>query len=115
MQQAACRLCGAACIRATHEHSADQTVVSSTASTSVQDWCCLLQASFEPPGLSVSVKKDRAVENLMAGNDTPFIINVVASGRERAIMKQLTKSFKPGEDRFAGLDTQVSTWQQYTS
>lgn len=42
-----------------------------------------LQASFDPPGVSVAVKKDRAVEPLMVlGNK--FILNVLAQGKEKA-------------------------------
>ena len=68
-----------------------------------------MQASFDPPGLSFSVKKDRAVESLLAAKGLPFVINVLAAGKEKTAMKQMTKSFKPGEDRFAGLDTKVGT------
>ena len=66
----------------------------------------LPQASFDPPGLSVAVKKDRAAEALLSPG-ARFIVNIMAEGHERPLMKQLLKSFKPGEDRFAGLDVEV--------
>jgi hypothetical protein len=66
----------------------------------------VLQASFDPPGLSVAVKKDRAAEPLLAPG-AKFVVNILAEGREKPVIKQLLKPFKPGEDRFAGLDTQV--------
>jgi flavin reductase (DIM6/NTAB) family NADH-FMN oxidoreductase RutF len=64
------------------------------------------QASFDPPGLSVAVKKDRAAEALLSPG-AKFIVNIMAEGHERPLMKQLLKPFKPGEDRFAGLDIEV--------
>ena len=66
----------------------------------------LAQASFDPPGLSVAVKKDRAAEPLLTIG-AKFNVNILAAGKEKAVMKQLLKRFKPGEDRFAGLDVQV--------
>ena len=46
------------------------------------------------------------MENLLNGG-SQFVVNILAEGDHKALMKQLLKSFKPGEDRFAGLDTQV--------
>jgi flavin reductase (DIM6/NTAB) family NADH-FMN oxidoreductase RutF len=66
----------------------------------------VLQASFDPPGLSVAVKKDRAAEALLAVG-SKFVVNILAEGKEKPVIKQLLKSFKPGEDRFAGLEIQV--------
>ena len=66
----------------------------------------LTQASFDPPGLSVAVKKDRAADPLLSPG-AKFIVNIMAEGHERPLMKQLLKPFKPGEDRFAGLDIEV--------
>ena len=41
-----------------------------------------MQASFDPPGLSIAVKKDRAVETLLVmGNK--FNVNVLAQGKEK--------------------------------
>lgn len=68
----------------------------------------IVQASFDPPGLSVAVKKDRAAEGLLAIG-SKFVVNILAEGREKPVIKQLLKQFKPGEDRFAGLDTQACT------
>ena len=48
--------------------------------------CCVcLQASFDPPGLSIAVKKDRAVETLLVmGNK--FNVNVLAQGKEKVLL-----------------------------
>ena len=60
------------------------------------------QASFSPPGLTVAVAKDRAVEALLHVGDA-FALNVLAAGRETGPMKQFLQPFAPGADRFAGL------------
>ncbi|MGC6484009.1 MAG: diflavin flavoprotein, partial [Synechococcus sp.] len=60
------------------------------------------QASFSPPGLTVAVAKDRAVEALLHKGDR-FALNVLAEGRETGPMKQFLQPFAPGADRFAGL------------
>ncbi|MBC5795108.1 flavin reductase [Sphaerospermopsis sp. LEGE 00249] len=60
------------------------------------------QASFSPPGLTIAVAKDRAMEN-MTYTGSKFVVNILAEGRE--IRKQFMKVYAPGQDRFAGLDT----------
>jgi flavin reductase (DIM6/NTAB) family NADH-FMN oxidoreductase RutF/flavodoxin len=61
------------------------------------------QASFTPPGFTVAVAKDRAVESLLHVGDS-FLLNVLAEGRDSGPMKQFLKPFAPGADRFAGLE-----------
>jgi len=61
------------------------------------------QASFSPPGITVAVAKDRAVEQLLH-NGNHFALNVLASGREKDLMKHFLQPFAPGADRFAGLE-----------
>ncbi|MFM9111197.1 MAG: flavin reductase, partial [Prochlorococcaceae cyanobacterium] len=61
------------------------------------------QASFTPPGFTVAVAKDRAVEGLLHIGD-PFALNVLAAGREKGPMKRFLQPFSPGADRFAGLE-----------
>ncbi|MCP9916343.1 diflavin flavoprotein [Cyanobium sp. ATX 6F1] len=61
------------------------------------------QASFSPPGLTVAVAKDRAVEELMHVGGV-FALNVLAEGRSSGPMKQFLQPFPPGADRFAGLE-----------
>ena len=65
------------------------------------------QASFSPPGLTVAVAKDRAVEALLHVGDR-FALNVLAAGRESGPMKQFLQPFAPGADRFAGLELEHS-------
>jgi flavorubredoxin/flavin reductase (DIM6/NTAB) family NADH-FMN oxidoreductase RutF len=59
------------------------------------------QASFNPPGLTIAVAKDRAIEPLThSGNE--FVLNILAEGKE--LRKHFMKSYAPGQDRFAGID-----------
>jgi flavorubredoxin/flavin reductase (DIM6/NTAB) family NADH-FMN oxidoreductase RutF len=60
------------------------------------------QASFSPPGFTVAVARDRAVENLLHVG-VRFALNVLAAGREKELMKRFLKPFAPGADRFEGL------------
>ncbi|AFY76259.1 putative flavoprotein [Pleurocapsa sp. PCC 7327] len=65
------------------------------------------QASFEPPGFTVAVAKDRAIESLMQVGDK-FVLNVLEEGKYQALMKHFLKRFPPGADRFAGVKTQFA-------
>ena len=66
------------------------------------------QASFEPPGLTIAVAKDRAIESLMQVGDR-FVLNILEEGKYQGLMKHFLKRFKPGADRFAGVKTQTAT------
>jgi flavin reductase (DIM6/NTAB) family NADH-FMN oxidoreductase RutF len=65
------------------------------------------QASFEPPGFTVAVAKDRAIESLLQVEDT-FVLNILEEGKYQALMKHFLKRFPPGADRFAGVKTQTA-------
>ncbi len=60
------------------------------------------QATFNPPGVTVAVAKDRALESLTHTGDK-FVLNILAEGKQ--LRKHFMKNFAPGEDRFAGLET----------
>jgi flavin reductase (DIM6/NTAB) family NADH-FMN oxidoreductase RutF len=66
------------------------------------------QASFEPPGFTVAVAKDRAIESLLQIEDT-FVLNILEEGKYQALMKHFLKRFPPGADRFAEVETQIAT------
>ena len=66
------------------------------------------QASFDPPGLTIAVAKDRAIESLMQVGDR-FVLNVLEEGKYQGLMKHFLKRFKPGADRFAGVKTQIAS------
>jgi len=73
--------------------------VSALSGAMVASW--VSQASFSPPGFTVAVAKDRAVEGLLHVGDS-CALNILASGRETGPMKQFLQPFPPGADRFAG-------------
>lgn len=77
----------------------------SVSSAMLASW--VSQASFEPPGFTIAVAKDRAIESLMQVGDG-FVLNVLEEGKYQPLMKHFLKRFKPGADRFAGVDTQTA-------
>ena len=95
------RVIGSLCVLTTRKGELSGAMVASWVS----------QASFTPPGITVAVAKDRAVEALLHKGDR-FALNVLAEGRETAPMKQFLQPFAPGADRFAGLDLQESPGDQ---
>ncbi len=95
VEQAVGRLVGSLCVVTTRKGDASSAMLASWVS----------QATFSPPGFTVSVAKDRAIESLMyPGN--PFVLNILAEGSHLGPMKHFLKPFGPGEDRFAGIDIQ---------
>ncbi len=62
------------------------------------------QASFSPPGITVAVAKDRAIETLMQVGDR-FVINVLQENNYQKLFRQFLKRFPPGADRFEGIGT----------
>ncbi|AHJ27291.1 diflavin flavoprotein [Nodularia spumigena CS-584] len=65
------------------------------------------QASFNPPGLTIAVAKDRALETLMhSGNK--FVLNILPEGKHIGLMKHFLKPFAPGQDRFGDVATEES-------
>ena len=66
------------------------------------------QASFNPPGFTVAVAKDRAIESLMQVGDA-FVLNILEAGKYQALMKHFLKRFPPGADRFAGVEIQAAS------
>jgi flavorubredoxin/flavin reductase (DIM6/NTAB) family NADH-FMN oxidoreductase RutF len=69
------------------------------------DW--ISQATFNPPGLTIAVAKDRAIESLLYQGDQ-FVVNILEEGKHLGLMKHFLKPFAPGEDRFAGVATEDS-------
>jgi flavorubredoxin/flavin reductase (DIM6/NTAB) family NADH-FMN oxidoreductase RutF len=63
------------------------------------------QASLDPPGLTIAVAKDRAIESFLHTGDS-FVLNVLQEGQQLKLMRHFLKWFPPGADRFAGLQTQ---------
>ncbi|MFM2080510.1 MAG: putative diflavin flavoprotein 6 [Cyanobacteriota bacterium] len=99
--QALGRVVGSLCVLTTSKGSGEQQL----SGAMVASW--VSQASFSPPGLTVAVARDRAVEALLHVGDV-FALNVLAAGRESGPMKQFLQPFAPGADRFAGLELERS-------
>ncbi len=62
------------------------------------------QASFEPPGITVAVAKDRAIEALMQVGDR-FVLNILREENHQSLLRHFLRRFPPGADRFAGVNT----------
>ncbi len=62
----------------------------------------VMQAGFDPPMVSVAVRKGRYVaEWLRAGE--PFVLNIVPDGQAKTL-RHFSRGFAPGEPAFAGLE-----------
>jgi flavorubredoxin/flavin reductase (DIM6/NTAB) family NADH-FMN oxidoreductase RutF len=72
------------------------------ASAMVASW--VSQASFDPPGITVAVAKDRAIEALMQVGDR-FVLNILREDNHQPLLRHFLKRFPPGADRFAGVAT----------
>ncbi len=66
------------------------------------------QASFNPPGLTIAVAKDRAIESFMHTGD-PFVLNILEQGNHLKLMRHFLKWFPPGADRFEGVKVYAAT------
>ena len=89
------RLVGSMCIVTTKKEEVSGAMLASWVS----------QATFNPPGLTVAVAKDRAIESLLfKGNN--FVLNVLPENQHIPLMKHFLKPFAPGEDRFEGVATE---------
>ena len=95
------RVVGSLCVLTASKGEGEQAL----SGAMVASW--VSQASFTPPGLTVAVARDRAVEALLHVGDR-FALNVLAEGRETGPMKQFLQPFNPGDDRFAGLELERS-------
>lgn len=91
-EQAVGRLVGSLCVLSAKRGEVSSAMLASWVS----------QATFSPPGLTIAVAKDRAIEALMYAGDK-FVLNILAEGRQ--LRRHFMKNFAPGEDRFAGVET----------
>ncbi|HYW21630.1 MAG TPA: diflavin flavoprotein [Nodularia sp. (in: cyanobacteria)] len=90
VEQAVGRIVGSLCVVTVNEGDISSAMLASWVS----------QASFNPPGLTIAVAKDRALETLMhSGNK--FVLNILPEGKHIGLMKHFLKPFGPGQDRFA--------------
>ena len=97
VEKAVGRLVGSLCVVTAKQ--------SEVASAMLASW--VAQATFNPPGFTVAVAKERAIEALIyPGN--PFVLNILGEGKHLGPMKQFLKPFSPGENRFEGVDIEVA-------
>jgi flavorubredoxin/flavin reductase (DIM6/NTAB) family NADH-FMN oxidoreductase RutF len=90
VEQAVGRIVGSLCVLTAKEGDRSSAMLASWVS----------QASFSPPGLTIAVAKERAVETLThTGNK--FVLNILREGNHLGLMKHFLKPFGPGQDRFA--------------
>ncbi|MDJ0621264.1 MAG: diflavin flavoprotein [Calothrix sp. MO_192.B10] len=90
VEQAVGRILGSLCVVTAKQGDISSAMLASWVS----------QASFSPPGLTIAVAKDRALEPLMhSGNQ--FVLNILKEGNHLGLMKHFLKPFAPGENRFA--------------
>ncbi len=94
-EQAVGRVVGSLCVLSAKRENISSAMLAS--------W--VTQASFNPPGVTVAIAKDRAVESLSHTGDK-FVLNILQEGK--TIRRHFLKPFAPGEDRFAGLNVAES-------
>ena len=70
-------------------------------SAMVASW--VSQASFSPPGITVAVAKDRAIESFMQVG-CYFVVNILREDNYQNMFRHFLKRFAPGADRFAEVD-----------
>jgi flavorubredoxin/flavin reductase (DIM6/NTAB) family NADH-FMN oxidoreductase RutF len=93
VEQAVGRIVGSLCVL---------TVLRAEVSTAMlASW--VSQASFNPPGLTVAVAKERAVESYLYEGDR-FVLNILEQGKQ--LRRLFMKKFAPGEDRFHDVETE---------
>ncbi|MBE9166891.1 diflavin flavoprotein [Pleurocapsales cyanobacterium LEGE 06147] len=94
-EQALGRIIGSLCVVTTKQEELAGAMLASWVS----------QATFNPPGLTVAVAKERAIESLLH-TGSKFVLNILQEGKHIGLMKHFLKPFAPGEDRFVDVSTE---------
>jgi flavorubredoxin/flavin reductase (DIM6/NTAB) family NADH-FMN oxidoreductase RutF len=94
IEQAVGRIVGSVCVVAAKQGEVSTGMLGSWVS----------QATFNPPGITVAIAKERAVESLMYPGGK-FVLNIIPEGVHLDYMKHFRKNFAPGENRFANFPT----------
>ncbi len=66
----------------------------------------VMQAGFEPPMVTVAVRKGRYVAEWLAAGE-PFVLNVVGEAQKH-LLRHFGKGFEPGEPAFEGVETRIA-------
>ncbi len=96
LEQAVGRIVGSLCVLAAKKGELEGAMLASWVS----------QATFNPPGLTVAVAKERAMEALLYGGDR-FVLNILPEGKQ--LHRPFMKNYDPGQDRFANIATQTAS------
>ncbi|MBD1995585.1 flavin reductase [Leptolyngbya sp. FACHB-541] len=94
--QAIGRVVGSLCVVTTRSGDDHSGILTSWAS----------QASFNPPGLMLSVAADQNAERLTSPGDR-FVLNILKEGRN--LRRHFSSHSQPGMNPFATLDTQIAS------
>lgn len=96
-EQALGRIVGSLCVVTTHQGELGGAMLASWVS----------QATFNPPGFTIAVAKERAIESLLYSGNT-FVLNILEEGNHLGLMKHFLKPFSPGEERFGDLAVETA-------
>ena len=99
------RVVGSLCILTAQKGNEDNLINGAM----VASW--VSQASFSPPGITIAVAKERAVENLLHTGDN-FALNILEQNNHKGLVAKFLKSFKPGDNRFTDLEIKFSPSNQ---
>ncbi len=99
------RVVGSICILTAQKGNANNLL----SGAMVASW--VSQASFSPPGITIAVAKERAVENLLHTGDS-FALNILEQNHHQGLLRQFLQSFKPGENRFSDIEIALSPGNQ---
>ena len=99
------RVVGSLCILTAQKGNANNLL----SGAMVASW--VSQASFSPPGITIAVAKERAVENLLHTGDS-FALNILEQNHHQGILRQFLQSFKPGDNRFSDINIELSPGNQ---
>ncbi|KOP25565.1 flavin oxidoreductase [Hapalosiphon sp. MRB220] len=97
MEQAVGRIVGSVCVVTAKQGEVSTGMLGAWVS----------QATFNPPGITVAIAKERAVESIMHTGGK-FVLNILGEENYQDYMKHFRKNFAPGEDRFKDFSTAVA-------
>ncbi len=95
IEQAVGRVVGSLCVATVQKGDVRTAMLAS--------W--VAQATFNPPGFTLSVAKERAIESYLHLGDR-FVLNILDQGKQ--LRKYFLKKFAPGEDRFIDVATETA-------
>ncbi len=93
VEQAVGRIVGSLCVLTVQRGEVSTAMLASWVS----------QATFTPPGITIAVAKDRAIESYMYEGDR-FVLNILEQGKQ--LRKHFMKKFAPGENRFTDIQVE---------